>query len=75
MQTVFDVYFLGFNFNSSINSTMKILSVRVYSMMAEKVEYVIKTKFGQAFDFVFIDENELSFENFIKNGEYDNNII
>lgn len=39
-------------------------------VMAEKVEYIIKTKIGQSFDFVYIEENELSFENFVENGKY-----
>lgn len=38
-------------------------------IMDEKDEYIIKTKFGQSFDFVCIDQSELSFENFVKNGK------
>lgn len=33
-------------------------------------EYIIKTKFGDSFEFVFVKKNELSFEKFCVNGKY-----
>lgn len=33
-------------------------------------EYIIKTKFEQSFDFVFIEKSKLSVDNFIENGKY-----
>lgn len=39
--------------------------------MADRVsEYVVKTKYGQSFDFVYIEKEKLSFENYIETGKY-----
>lgn len=56
--------------NNESDSHTRRLLVFSEESMAEKDEYIIKTKFGQSFDFVYIDENELSIENFVKNGKY-----
>lgn len=63
---IFNINMNEFKIIEVNNSTVLVRIVE--QRMTESDEYIIKTKFGQLFDFVYIDESELSFENFVKNG-------